>query len=116
MKINVFLFLIAIMLSVIFTYLIYVLCNENYENVVLLCICSFITLLSALMFVMGVSHNNAKQNLNIKVLSTVFALIFLILNIIFSFLYVGINAIIIGNFFLFIVFILLLYLLGRTTV
>ena len=116
MKINIFLSVISLLLSAIFTYLVYIACPEAYNNIVLLCISSFVTFVSTLMFALGVSYDDTKQGINIRILSFVFIMIFLAINLVFAFISVGNSTIVISDSLLLTIYILLLYLLTKTKV
>lgn len=115
MKINKVTAILAFLLSVLITYGVYSLSIEGQEYLAILIITSFITILTSLLGLLSISWPNSRKNVNIRVLSFVFVSIFVIEHIVISFIGVKLSTLIILTGVLFLIYILLVYMISRTT-
>ena len=95
--------IIAFFLTVLLTYAIYALSNDGEHHLVLLLILSFISIGATLFGMMGLSFPNHKNNVNIRVLSIVFALVFILEHAIIATLGVRLSTLIIITGILFLI-------------
>ena len=115
MKINKVTAVIAILLSVLITYGVYSLSNEGEDHLAILLFTSFVTTSTSLLGLMSTSLSNNRKNVNIRILSFVFASFFIIEHIVISLIGVKLSTLIILTGVLFLIYILLVYLISRTT-
>ena len=115
MKCNVILTTIAVALSALLAYALYCWCKMPEANL-LVSICGGVTLVCTLATTLGISFERSRTSVNIKVVSGVFALLFLISNIVFccvaNFAY---PLYIILNGLLLLIWILIIYSIHKAT-
>ena len=114
MKISPILIIVAVLVSCVLTYLIYSLCSEQETYIHILNICSFLPFVATLSLGMGISFsNNYKVNINIKVLSLCYFVLFLLIDIGFAIIGVHLNTLVILTSILLLTYFLLLYTIPK---
>ena len=116
MKVNKVTAIIAYLLSALITYGVYSMSREGEEHLAILLFTSFMTTSTSLLGMMSISLSNNRKNVNIRVLSFVFAFIFIIEHIVISLIGVKLSTLIILTGILFIIYILFVYMISRTTI
>jgi hypothetical protein len=111
MKINFIPIVIATSLAALISYGFYSL--HSGENKALIGLSSFFFVLTILLMTIAVSFDSTRTTTNIRVLSSVFLLISLTSNLIFSLIDFTIPAYIVTNGIIFFVFILLVYSINK---
>lgn len=113
MKINIVPLFIAIAISALLSYALYCMA-VNVVDAPLLAIAGFIDLGLPLAAAMSFSVENERATFNIKVLSIVFFIILLIINLIFGFIYSTFSTYLIINGLLLLVWILIVYSISKS--
>lgn len=108
MKVNVFLMFISIALTSLLGYWIYDTANGD-ENDVLCGICSSVCLLSTLVPTIGLQYERGRIGVNVRVLSVLFFLVFLISHFCFAIWGVTMPSYVIVNGILLVIFLSILY-------
>jgi len=111
MKINFIPIVIAVFMAAFISYGFYSL--HDGQNKVLLGLSSFLFNSSILAMTIAVSFDSSRTTTNIRVLSSVFLLISLISNLIFSFTDFSIPSYVVTNGVLFLIFILFVYSINK---
>jgi hypothetical protein len=115
MKTNPVQLLISIAISALIGYAFYSFSQET--NQLVLGIGAFVTSMVTGVFLLAVGHPNAKIRLNISTLSTVFFLLFLMLNSVFAFFSSDITSIyVVSTGLLLLIYIAIVYSISRTKV
>lgn len=114
MKVNVVFLVIALAIAGLIGYAFYA-TNKGEANCVLLAIGSGCMIAASLSSSLAVSFKGRGGTGNIKIVSVLFLLVFLISNIIFGFTGVSVPAYVIVNGLLLLVYILIVYSLYRAT-
>lgn len=115
MKINKVTTIIALLLATLLTYAVYALSDENERHIVMLLLMSFVSIATTLLGVMGIYLPSNKHNVNIRILSMVFALMFIIEHASMAILGVSLNALIITTGILLLIYLLLFYTISKAT-
>lgn len=113
MKINIVPAVIAFLLAILFAYAIYALSNDNEPYIVVLLFTSFISFCSSLMGAMGISLEDNKHNVNIRILSIVFFFLFIAEHGIISYVGVTLSTLIILSGILLLLYMLLIYTISK---
>lgn len=108
MKVNVFLMFISIALTSLLGYWIYDTANGD-ENDVLCGICSSVCLLSTLVPAIGLQYEEGRIGVNVRVLSSLFLIVFLISHFCFAIWGVVMPAYIIINGILLVIYLAIFY-------
>ncbi len=109
MQINKITTTIALLLAVLLTYAVYALSEENERYILLLLIMSFVSLATTLMGMIAISLPNNKHNVNIRILSMVFTLIFIVEHFSIAIMGVSLSTLIITTGVLLLIYLLLVY-------
>ena len=113
MKPNIVLIIVSLVISVLIAYTLYILSSvDDTKN--LLAIGSGLCLLLTLSAIMGISFENTRAGVNVKVLSVVFFIIFLISNLIFTFITFSTSAYVITNGLLLVLWFLFAYSIAKS--
>lgn len=113
MKPNIILIIVSLVISALVAYTLYSLSSiEDTKN--LLAIGSGLCFLLTLSATMGVSFENTRAGVNVKVLSIVFFIIFLISNLIFTFIIFSTSAYLITNGLLLVLWFLFAYSIAKS--
>ena len=113
MKANIVLIIISLMISTLVAYALYNLTSvEDTKN--LLTIGSGLSFLLTLSATMGISFENKRAGVNIKVLSVVFFILLLISNLIFTFITFSTSSYVITNGLLLVLWFLSAYSIARS--
>jgi len=113
MKINKIPAAIAFLLAILLTYAVYALSKENEPYIVILLFTSFVSLCSSLMGIMGLSLDDNKHNVNIRILSFVFFLLFIIEHGIIACVGVTLSTLIITSGILLLLYYLLFHTISK---
>lgn len=107
MKLNLVQSIVAVAISILISYAIY--SFHTGENKILLCIGNFVLLASTLIICIGASFELPRTTTNVRVLSILFFLIALVINLVFTFINFSIPSYVVTNGITFLLFFLIVY-------
>lgn len=114
MKINVFLLFVSIAISTLLGYWIYDIVR-GHENEVICGILSFVCIFITLMPFIGLQYSNARVGVNVRILSCLFLVIFLISHFCFAIFGIIMPSYLIVNSVLLLIYLTLFYKLQDTS-